>query len=111
MAARKDGQLQGHREHYGTVAQRVESLHRRTQRPPVRVRPVPSHQFERMIIVTKEQVIAELERELARAEEKRKHFSEGNDPGSFALEMHYDGRADGLHLALRYIKDMEDGGK
>ena len=77
---------------------------------PVRVRPVPSHQFERMIIVTKEQVIAELERELARAEEKRKHFSEGNDPGSFTLEMHYDGRADGLHLALRYIKYMEDGG-
>lgn len=26
---------------YGTVAQRAESLHRRTQRSPVRVRPVP----------------------------------------------------------------------
>ncbi|MGM9628999.1 MAG: hypothetical protein ACI3V4_13090 [Faecousia sp.] len=66
--------------------------------------------IERMIVVTKEQVIAVLVHELARAEEKRKYFSEGNDPGSFSLEMHYAGRADGLHLALRYINDMEDGG-
>ncbi|MCI7808105.1 hypothetical protein MR626_02265 [bacterium] len=60
--------------------------------------------------MTKEQVVAELESELARAEEKRKHFSEGNDPGSFALETHYDGQVVGLRYALRYIKEMEDGG-
>lgn len=60
--------------------------------------------------MTKEQVIAALESELARAEEKVKHFSEGNDTGSFTLEMHYGGRAGGLRLALNYIKDMEDGG-
>ncbi len=59
--------------------------------------------------MTKEKVIAALEYELARAEEKRKHFSEGNDPGSFALETHYDGQVVGLRYALRCIKDMEDG--
>lgn len=60
--------------------------------------------------MTKEQVIAALERELTRAEEKVKHFSEGSDTGSFTLEMHYGGRAGGLRLALTYIKDIEDGG-
>lgn len=61
--------------------------------------------------MTKTQIIEALERELASTEEKVKHFSEGNDTGSFTLEMHYGGRAGGLRLALSYIKNMEDNGR
>lgn len=59
--------------------------------------------------MTKDQVIAELESELARVEKKWRRYAEGNDAGSFVLEMNYDGQAVGLRYALRYIKDMEDG--
>lgn len=60
--------------------------------------------------MTKEQVIAALESELALAEEDRRRFSGENDTGSFTLEMHYAGRASGLRLALSYIKDMKETG-